>query len=168
MLPNIPVIIGCAFIPFFIAYMWFHPSVFGGETWKKLAGLTDAQNNKKVSALQLGVSVLLNFLLSFGVFIITVHQTHVFALTGPDKDAFKGGTALAFMQEYGDNFHTWQHGIGHGLAIGLLCFVIPILGYAVIFERKSFKYLLVNAGFWGISLLLMACVISKWGGVPVY
>lgn len=30
------------------------------------------------------------------------------------------------------------------------------------------KYLLVNTGFWGISLVLMAYVISKWGGVPVY
>lgn len=129
--------------------------------------MTEEQSNKAIKPIQLAVSVLLNFLLAFGVFITTVHQSHVLALTGPDVDAFKGGTALAFIQEYGENFHTFQHGITHGLFIGLLLFVIPLLGYAVIFERKGFKYLLVNAGFWAISLVLMACVISKWGGIPV-
>jgi len=167
-MPNFLVLIGCAFIPFIIASVWFHPKVFGGETWKNVAGLSEAQFQKPVKPLQLGASIILNFLLAFGVFLITVHQTHVLALTGPDIEAFKGGTALAFMQEYGDNFRTWQHGISHGLFIGLLFFVIPILGYAVIFERKSMKYLFINAGFWGISLMIMACVISKWGGIPVY
>lgn len=103
-----------------------------------------------------------------GVFITTVHGTHVLSMTGPNVEAMKSGTAQAFMQEYGGNFITWQHGISHGLIICLMFFVVPILGYAVIFERKSFKYLLVNAGFWGISLTIMAAVISKWGWVAVY
>lgn len=133
-----------------------------------MANLTDEQHNKTIKPIQLGASIVLNFLLSFGVFITTVHQTHVLALTGPDMNAFQRGTAQAFMQEYGGNFHTLQHGVTHGLFIGLLLFVIPILGYAVIFERKSFKYLFINAGFWGISLVLMACIISRWGGVAVY
>ena len=106
--------------------------------------------------------------MAIGVFITTVHQTHIVSLTGPDLSAFEGRTALVIMQEYGDNFNTIQYGISHGLIIGLLLFVIPILGYTVIFEKNSLKYLLANAGFWGISLVLMACVISRWGGVPVY
>lgn len=48
MLPNIPVLIGCAFIPFIVAFVWFHPKVFGGETWKKVANLTEEQNNKAI------------------------------------------------------------------------------------------------------------------------
>ena len=168
MLPNFPVLIGCAFIPFFVAFIYFHPKVLGGESWKRTAQLTVEQNNKAIKPLQLLASIFLNFLLAFGVFTLTVHGTHVLAITGPDVSAFNDGSALAFMQEYGDNFRTLKHGIGHGLIMALFFFVIPILGYAVIFERKSFKYLLVNAGFWGISLTLMACIISKWGGMPVY
>jgi len=168
MMPNFLVLAACSLVPFFVAFLWFHPKVFGGDKWKLIANLTDAQADKAISPLQLGVSILLNFLLAFGVFIATNHQTHVLSLTGPDIDAFKGGTALAFMQEYGSNFTTWHHGISHGLVICLLFFVVPVLGYATIFERKSMKYLLVNAGFWGISLVIMACIISKWGGVPVY
>lgn len=167
MWPNFLVLFGCSFIPFFVAYAWFHPKAFGGEQWKRVANLTDEQNNKVITPLQLGLSILLNFLIAFGIFNATVHATHVLAITGPDANALKSGVGLAFMEAYGNNFHTLQHGIGHGLFFGLFCFVIPILGYAVIFERKSFKYLLVNAGFWGISLTLMACIISRWGGVPV-
>jgi len=167
MWPNFLVLFGCAFIPFTVAVIWFHPKVFGGEKWKILANLTDEQNNKPIMPLQLALSILLNFFVSFGIFSVTVHATHVLAITGPNPEALQTGSGLAFMQEYGGNFQTLQHGIGHGLIFGLLCFVIPILGYAVIFERKSFKYLLVNAGFWGISLTIMAMIISKWGGVPV-
>ena len=168
MFPNFLVLIGVAFIPLILGYIWFHPNVFGGKTWQTLANLTDEQMNSEIKPWQLLLTILLNFLIAFGVFICTVHQTHVLGITGPDVDAFKGGVALEFMQTYGDNFQTFSHGIAHGLGICLLFFVIPILGYAVIFERKRFKYLLVNAGFWGISLVLMAGIISKWGGVPVY
>ena len=168
MLPNFIVLGACAFIPFVIAIVWFHPKAFGGEIWKNVASLSDAQYAKPIKPIQLVLSILLNFMLAFGVFVVTVHGTHVLSLTGPDVDAFKQGTALAFMQEYGQNFQTFQHGIGHGLILSFLFFVVPILGYAVIFERKSYKYLLVNGGFWALSLTIMACVISKWGGIPVY
>lgn len=168
MTPNIPVLIACAFIPFIIAFVWFHPKVFGGEIWQKVANISADNFSKPIKPFHLIVSIFLNFLIAVGMFIATVHQGHVFALTGPDIEAFKGGTARAFMLEYGENFTTLQHGITHGLFIGLLMFVIPILGYAVIFERKSFKYLLVNGGFWAISLVAMSCIISRWGGVPVY
>lgn len=168
MFPNFLVLIGCAFIPFILAYIWFHPNVFGGKVWQDVANLSDEQMSKEVKPWQLLISLFLNFLLAFGVFICTVHQTHVLGITGPDVEAFQGGVALAFMEEYGNNFRTFKHGIGHGLVICTVFFVIPILGYAVIFERKRFKYLLVNGGFWAISLTLMSCIISKWGGVPVY
>lgn len=167
MWPNFPVLIGCAFIPFLIAYVWFHPKVFGGETWQRIANLTDPQMSKQVNPIQLLLSIFLNFLIAVGLFALTVHATHVLALTGPDPETLKSGVGLAFMQEYGNNFQSLSHGIGHGLFFGLICFAIPILGYAAIFERKSFKYILVNAGFWGLSMTIMAMIISRWGGIPV-
>ncbi len=168
MIPNFLILGLCALIPFLIGFIWFHPKAFGGRVWQQVANLTDVQMNKPIKPIQLLASLLLNFLLAFGVFIITVHGTHVLALTGPDIEAFKSGPAQVFMQEYGANFQNMSHGIGHGLIMALFFFVIPILGYAVIFERKKFKYLLVNAGFWAISLTLMACIITRWGGIPVY
>lgn len=168
MTPNILVIAACAFIPFVIAFVWFHPKVFGGSVWQQVAQLTDEQNAKAIKPWQLAVSILLNFFIAFGIFIVTVHSTHVLGLHGGDVESVKSSAStMGFLKEYGNNYNTFSHGIGHGLILGFVAFVLPILGYAVIFERKSFKYLLINGGFWAISLTLMACIISKWGGVPI-
>lgn len=168
MTPNFLVIAACAFIPFSIAFVWFHPSVFGGETWKAVAQLTDAQNAKAIRPWQLLLTIVLNFFIAFGLFVMTVHGTHILGLHGGDVEAMKNSAStMAFMAEHGSNYVTFSHGIGHGLVLGFVAFVLPILGYAVIFERKSFKYLLVNGGFWAISLTLMACIISRWGGIPI-
>lgn len=168
MTPNILVIGACAFIPFLIAFVWYHPKVFGGATWQQVAQLTDAQNAKAIKPWQLLVSILLNFFIAFGLFVVTVHAGHIVALHGGDMESLRASaTSMAFLKEHGNNFNTLSHGITHGLILGFVAFVLPILGYAVIFERKSFKYLLINGGFWAISLTIMACVISRWGGVPV-
>lgn len=168
MTPNILVIGACAFIPFIIAFIWFHPKVFGGSSWQKVANLTDTQNNKTIKPWQLFISILLNFFIAFGLFVVTVHSTHIVGLHGGDLESLKASaTSVAFLKEHGQNYVTFTHGIGHGLFLGFVAFVLPILGYAVIFERKSFKYLLVNGGFWALSMTIMACIISKWGGVPV-
>lgn len=162
MVPNMFVLLGCAFIPFFIAYIWFHPKVFGGDNWKEIAGLTEKQAAITVSPLKLGLSVLLNFFLAFGVYCLTVHASGVFGLVAGNEELLKTGTTAAFLAEHGQNHTTFGHGMVHSLQ-SFICFVLPILGYAVIFERKSTKYLLVYTGFWLVSLALMAGVISQWG-----
>lgn len=168
MTPNIFVLVGCSLIPFSIAFIWFHPKVFGGTVWQKVAQLTDAQNAKVIKPWQLLLSILLNLFIAFGLFIVTVHSTHILGLHGGDIEAARNSAStMAFLKEHGSNYNHFSHGIGHGLIMGFFAFALPILGYAVIFERKSFKYLLVNGGFWAISMTIMACVISKWGGVPI-
>lgn len=168
MTPNFLVIGACAFIPFFIAYAWFHPKVFGGFTWQEVANLTDAQNAVAIKPWQLLLSILFNFFIAFGLFIVTVHSTHILGLHGGDLESVRASaTTMAFLKEHGNNYTTFTHGISHGLILGFVTFVLPILGYAVIFERKSFKYLLVNGGFWALSMTLMACIISRWGGIPI-
>jgi len=167
MIPNLPVLAATALIPFLIAYIWFHPKVFGGDTWNTLAGLSTKQSNKKVKPVKLLLSIALNFFIAFGLYNLAVHQSGVFGLVSGNVDALKTGTAAAFLSEFGANHLTFGHGMVHGVIPGVLCFVLPILGYATIFERKDTKYLLVNLGFWTISLMLMGGVISKWGATPV-
>jgi hypothetical protein len=38
--------------------------------------------------------------------------------------------------------------------------VLPIIGINSIFERKSFKYVLIHVGYWALTLALMGGVIS--------
>jgi len=82
----------------------------------------------------------------------------------------KTGTAAAFLAEYGGRFRTFFRTFTHGLASGFaatLFFVLPVLGYVVIFEKKSSKYFLVYLGYWWICLTLMSIVICVWGATPV-
>ena len=166
MLPNFLVIAACAFIPFFIAYAWYHPKVFGGDTWARVAELTEEQNANPIKPLKLGLSILLNFLIAFGMYNFTVHASGVFGLMGANEDLMKIGTAGAFLKEHGQNFTTFGHGLVHGFAATLL-FIIPIEGYTTIFERKSGKYFLIKVGFWLISLMLMGGVVSAWGWTSI-
>ena len=167
MVPNFLVLAASSLIPFLIAFVWFHPKVFGGTTWATVAGLTKAQSDQPVKPFKLILSILLNFFLAFGIYNLAVHQSGVFGMVGANAELLKTGTAAAFLAEYGNNHLNFGHGMIHGGIQTILCFVLPILGYAAIFERKSSKYLFINLGFWILSLAIMGGVIAKWGGVPV-
>ena len=84
-------------------------------------------------------------------------------MVSADLEAMTTGTAKAFLDEYGTNHRTFGHGVVHGAIFSVIFLILPILGYATIFERKSAKYLLINLGFWAISCGLMGGVISAWG-----
>lgn len=166
MLPNLPILVAAAFIPFLVAFAWFHPKVFGGTTWAQVAGLTPAQSKAPVKPFQLGLSILLNFFVAFGLYNLAVHESGVFGMVSANTAALTTGSTAAFLEEYGGRHLSVGHGMIHGGIQTVLCFVLPILGYAVIFERKSRKYLFINLGFWMISLALMGGVICRWGAVP--
>jgi hypothetical protein len=40
---------------------------------------------------------------------------------------------------------------------------LPILATQAMFERKSLKYVLINAGYWIITLALMGGIVCQWG-----
>lgn len=167
MTPNIPVLFAAAFVPLILGFVWFHPKVFGGAIWAKVAGLTEEQANRPVKIYQIALSFLLNCFMAFGIYLAVVHPSNVFGMVDANMEAMSTGTAAAFLEEYGNRHISFGHGVLHGFAPTFWMYVLPILGYAVIFERKSFKYLLINGGFWALSLMLMGGIICKWGGVPV-
>lgn len=166
MTPNFLVLLGTAFIPFLLAYIWFHDSVFGGKRWHAMADMSTEKTASPVKPMKLLLSLLLNALLAFGIYNFSIHEVGVFGMVGADADLMKTGSAAAFLAEYGGKFHTFSHGLAHGFAATLL-YALPILGYVVIFEKKSSTYFWVYLGYWFISITLMSIVICLWGAVPV-
>ena len=65
------------------------------------------------------------------------------------------------MAKYGNEFRTFKHGTFHG-TLGGLAFALPILGTNALFERKGFKYIAINVGFWTISMALMGGIICAF------
>jgi hypothetical protein len=41
-------------------------------------------------------------------------------------------------------------------------FALPLIGINSLFERKSFKYIAINAGYWIVCLTIMGSIISGW------
>jgi len=166
MTPNIPIILAAALIPFVIATLWFHKSLFGGTHWHEIAELSKEKAASPVKPIKLFLSILLNIFLAFGMYLFSIHEAGVFGMVGGDAELMKTGTAAAFLEEYGGDFHTLTHGIAHGIGATLF-FALPMLGYVVIFEKKSAKYFWVYLGYWLITFILMSIVICLWGANPI-
>ena len=66
-----------------------------------------------------------------------------------------------FMEKYGHNFRTFKHGALHG-TIGGFTLALPILGINALFERKGFKYIAINVGFWIVSMAIMGGIICQF------
>jgi len=165
MTPNFPVVLASALIPFLVATVWFHKSLFGGEKWHSMADMPE-EKATPVKPLKLVLSIFLNVFLAFGMYLFSIHETGVFGMVGGETELMKTGTAAAFLAEYGGRFHTWTHGLAHGLGATLF-YVLPILGYVAIFEKKSIKYFFVYLTYWLITLKLMSIVICLWGASPL-
>jgi hypothetical protein len=114
-----------------------------------------------------GLSYLFSFMLATAINMMVVHQSHMASIL-LNEPGFKEKTGdvyamyLDFMAKYGTNFRTFKHGAFHGTLSGLFV-AMPILATNAMFERKSFKYVLINVGYWTITIALMGGVICQWG-----
>ncbi len=151
-----------AIVPTVLGFIWYHPKVFG-KAWMEASGITEESMKGANMALIFGVSLFLSLLLAFNMNFIVVHQLHMYSIlaneTGINDPQSEVGKMLGdFMAKYGGNFRTFKHGALHGTIAGIF-FALPILGTSALFERKGFKYIAVNAGYWIVCLALMGGVI---------
>jgi hypothetical protein len=91
-----------------------------------------------------------------------------------DEDLQKGGTATIFVLSFvfalvmAVNLAMFLDApdttIAWGAAAGLLAAVWVALGIATIalFERRSWSYILINAGYWLVSFVVMGTIIGAW------
>ncbi len=154
---NLIAIAVAAIVPLVVGALWYNPSLLG-TAWMKASGVTEDQLKTGNMAVIFGVSLLLSFLLAFTVNGMVVHQVSAqqLAYSNPDSETFK-----AFMEEFGNVHRSFGHGALHG-AIGALFFVLPVLGINALFERKGFKYILINVGYWTITLAIMGAIVCGW------
>ena len=91
-----------------------------------------------------------------GIFQVLINEPGFTDNTG---EAFN--TFTDFMAKYGNNFRSFGHGTIHGVLAGLL-FVTPIITIKSLFERKSFKYIAINGGYWIVTLAIMGGIVCQW------
>jgi hypothetical protein len=156
-----------AFVNFIVGFLWYNPKTFG-NVWMKEAGVTEESIKGANMAVIFGVSLLFAFMLASTVNSLVIHQMHLFSicmnqLQGTDEAAKTLATAdiADFMAKYGNEFRTFKHGAFHGLMYALF-FVLPVIGTNGLFERKGWKYIFINVGYWTVSLMLMGGIICAW------
>ncbi len=140
----------------FVGFVWYHPKVFGA-LWMKESGLTESKMKSGNMILIFGMAVIFAFLISVMLQFLVIHQWAVLSAAGGDPTITLPSYA-AFMKDYGHTFRTFPHGMLHGFMSGLFL-GLPIVGINALFERKSWKYILVNGGFWMVSMMLMGGII---------
>ncbi len=158
-------IIVAAFVPTIIGFIWYNPKVFG-TAWMKAADMSEEKMKGANMPMIFGVSFVLSLLLSMSMITMSVHQNNipgVFMVGNeePAADSEEGIFIADFMEKYGSRHRTFAHGLIHGI-FGVLFFGLPILGTNALFERKGFKYIAVNVGYWMLTVGIMGGIVCGW------
>ena len=139
-----------------VGFIWYNPKVFG-NAWMKASGMTEEKMKGGNMAKIFGLALFFAALLTLQLMQMTNHQWGAFGMIGGEPD-----TALpsfeAFMSDYGTAFRTFKHGALHGALAGIFV-ALPIIGTNALFERKNAKYILINAGYWIVTLAVMGAIL---------
>ena len=137
-------------------FIWYNPKVLG-TIWMKEAGLKQ-EDMKEFNMFKIfGFSIIYAFLISFILQMLTIHQFGARGMVGGDPTIAKPSYA-AFMADYGTAFRSFKHGALHGFMTGLFM-ILPVTGTNALYEKRSFKYVLVTSGFWIVCFTIMGGII---------
>lgn len=139
-----------------VGFVWYHPKVFG-TIWMKESGMTEEKMKGSNMILIFGVSIVYAFFISFILQMLVIHQYGALGMIGGDVATAKP-SYVAFMADYGTAFRTFKHGALHGFMTGIFL-ILPVIGVNALYERRSFKYVLVTGGYWIVSLTIMGGII---------
>ena len=153
-----------ALIPLIMGFIWYGP-LLSQNAWMKQLGFTEESLKGGNMALIFILCYVFSFLMAFFLQFIVIHQTGVYSSLMESGATELSGDALTyfndFMAKYGTNYRTFKHGALHGTLSGIF-FILPVLATQAMFERKTVKYIAINAGYWIVTLALMGGIICQW------
>lgn len=162
---NFKILLAASLIPLVIGFVWYNPKVFG-TAWMNATGMTEEKAKGANMPLIFGLTFVFSFMFAFILQTLVIHQFSVFSLMAnepslSDPNSEVGKYFADFMSKYGNNFRSFKHGVLHGVITGLFL-ILPVIGVNALFERKGFKYIAINVGYWILSSALMGGVICAF------
>ncbi len=154
-----------ALIPLILGFVWYGPLF--GTIWMKEVGFTKESMKGKNMVLTFVMCYIFSLFIAMFLLPITIHQMGIYS-TLAGEPGFTEQTGVVFdyykefMVNYGNRFRTFKHGALHGTLSGIFL-VLPIVAIIAMFERKSVKYIAINAGYWILSLAIMGGIVCKFG-----
>lgn len=156
---NFLAVIVASLVTLLVGFVWYNPKVFG-TIWMQETGMTEEKAKQSNMLKVFGLTIFFSFMMAFIMPALTIHQMGALGMVGGDSTLAKPSYA-AFLADYGDAFRTFKHGALHGFMSGLFL-ALPMVAINGLFERKSWKYILINAGYWIISMMIMGAIICGW------
>ena len=154
---NFYAVIAATFVTLVIGSIWYSPKVFG-TIWMKETGMTEEKAKQSNMLKVFGLTIIYSFMLAFILPAIVNHQMGALGLFdgNPENPGF-----IELMKTHGDVYRSFKHGALHGFFAGVFI-ALPITAVNALFEQKSWKYILINAGYWIVSLTIMGAIICGW------
>ena len=160
-------ILVAALVPMIMGFIWYNPKTLG-TAWMKAADVSQEKMKGANMPVIFIMAFVFSFLLAFELQWTVIHQFHVYSMMNHYLDpsnAKYSPDAVNYvndmMAKYGTEFRTFKHGALHGTIAGFLI-ALPIMGTNALFERKGFKYIAINAGFWIINMALMGGILCAF------
>jgi len=142
-------------------FIWYNPKVFG-TIWMREAGLNQEELKNGNMFKIFGLTYVFSLMMTMVISALTIHQSGAVGMVGgPPLIENAKPSFAAFMADYGTAYRTFKHGALHGFISGLF-FAFPIVAINGMFERKSWKYIFINAGYWALTLTLMGGIICAF------
>ncbi|OOG70394.1 DUF1761 domain-containing protein [Flavobacterium sp. A45] len=144
-----------------VGFIWYNPKVFG-TAWMKETGLTEEELAKGNMLKIFGLTYIFSLMIVIIESSLTIHQSGALGMIGgPMKINEALPSFNAFMTDYGTAYRTFKHGALHGFVSGLF-FAFPMIAINGLFERKSWKYIWIHAGYWIVTLTIIGSLICGW------
>ena len=158
-------IIVAALVPTIIGFVWYNPKVLG-NSWMQAAGMTEEKIKNANMGVIFGVSLVLSIMLALSLMPVVIHQMAVESLFMDAPGLDDPASEISKLKEgvfasLGTAYRSYGHGALHGAILSIFT-ILPVMGTNALFERKGFKYIAINVGYWTITLAIMGAIICGW------
>jgi len=160
---NFLAVLGATCVPIVLGFIWYNPKIGFGKAWMQATGMTEEKAKGANMIVTFGLTILFSFFVAIILQLLVIHQVHVMSLLTHQPDSADPNSESSlmlkkFMELYGSSYRTFKHGAFHGTIAGIML-ALPIIGTNALFERRGFKYVAINAGYWIVSMALMGGVL---------
>lgn len=156
---NFVALLLAAFSSLVVGFIWYNPKVFG-NAWMRESGVSEEKTKSGNMVLTMLFAFIYAFFIAFILQFLVIHQFGAFGMIGGDV-THADPSYNSFVEHYKDAFRTFKHGMFHGFMAGFF-FALPVIGVGSLFERRSFKYVLIAGGYWVVTCMIMGGIICAW------
>ncbi|WP_415060531.1 DUF1761 domain-containing protein [Flavobacterium sp.] len=157
---NFYAILVAAISTLLVGFVWYGPLF--GKAWMAETGFTEEELKKGSMVKIFGLTFVFSLFLAMIMQVLCIHQFGPLGLIGgPDFIETAKPSYAAFMADYGNAFRTYKHGALHGFMSGLFL-ALPLVAINGLFERKSWKYIFIHAGYWTVVMTIMGAIVCGW------